>query len=712
MSHFFCRTTPKKKKIAAPVLRVAAYYAAVVFICWVVGSAPTTAQAKIVYKYDHVPHIVYVDEGQAQALKTALIKTGVTTTTLSTPKKNESVKNKLFDYNRSNKKYNSIKRLNNSQSLYSNLRKQKSTKFKTKGKAGSTNSTTATNPRTSFSNKGYNGRAHREKNQISYNSTTDNLRYYNNTEKSNNTSNLNDTYIPLKGFNTTDNNNDTMGLGKVFKDMVGRPEPVAAAPPSSAHQLPNKRQVMQNRFNHGCNFGGLFVQEKWISDEVFGEKAKGSSELDAVKSLVKQYGKDEARNRYEHHWQNFIQDDDWKFLRDAGVTAIRVPIGYWMVNGGQFCNSTPFGKYKDVYVNAWSIFRKLISKADEYGIAILADMHGLPGGANEQDHSGTCEGKAELWHSSSNRNLAYEVLKFVAQDLQPFDNICAIQVVNEATHEDDSTEQKDFYLEAASQIRTVNPDVPLVISDGWDTGKWIEWMTRKEGKLNGQQMGMMLDTHVYKCFGDDDRNQVPDQLVNAVDDSVPETDDVDIMVGEYSCVLDGNSWNMHQGAPREQVVQHFGQREAATFYYRARAGNYFWTYKFEHGRGGEWDFREMTEKGALPNMKTVVSRDGNYYDEQYKRAHDESVGAHQSYWSGVDPNKDWEFWRFSEGFQYGFNDAKAFNEFDNSEIGRLNAWRKSRRFEHVQERGDSEMVWTFEHGFKQGVQAFLNARNG
>lgn len=502
-----------------------------------------------------------------------------------------------------------------------------------------------------------------------------------------------------------------MGIGKLFKSSG---TPVASAPATTAGQPPSQRQIYHSRFNHGPNFGGMFVAEKWISDELFGEKAKGTSELDAVSSYVKQHGKDEAKSKYEEHWKNWVKDDDWKWMRDHGVTAVRVPIGYWMVDGGKFTKHTPFDKYAKVYENAWTIFEDVIKKAGSFGIAVLVDLHGLPGGANGQDHSGTTSGKAELWDSSRNESLALDTLRFIAEDVKPFDNVCGIQVLNEAPW--DSSEGKvskthsAFYLKALEKIREVNPDVPVVISDGWDLGNWVEWVKKKESKLGSkedpQTMGIIIDTHVYKCFSDADKQKAPGQLLGDVDNAVVQTDDADIQVGEFSCVLDGQSWDKHQGPPREQVVYDYGQKQMWHFYYRASAGAYFWTYKFEHGRGGEWDFREMTDKGGLANFRPEHGKNSDILKRDLDGHLQRELGAHSNYWKGVDSNKDWEDWRYQEGFMQGWNDAAAFDSFDHSELGRLHAWTKSRLNEHIKAKGYSDNVWVYEHGLRKGVQSY------
>lgn len=115
----------------------------------------------------------------------------------------------------------------------------------------------------------------------------------------------------------------------------------------------------------------------------------GDAELDAVLSLFKKLGEDDTRSKFENHWKGYVNDDDWKWLAEHHVNSIRLPVGYWEVDGGAYTSGTNFDKYKGVYKNAWKIIKEnFIQKASDNKISVLIDIHGLPGGANNSGHSG------------------------------------------------------------------------------------------------------------------------------------------------------------------------------------------------------------------------------------------------------------------------------------------------------------------------------------
>ena len=61
-------------------------------------------------------------------------------------------------------------------------------------------------------------------------------------------------------------------------------------------------------------------------------------------------------------------------------------------------------------------------------------MHGLPGGANNGDHSGTDSGKAELWGNRNNLELAIRCLLFIAHEARSMDGVIGLQVINESEY--------------------------------------------------------------------------------------------------------------------------------------------------------------------------------------------------------------------------------------------------------------------------------------
>jgi len=477
----------------------------------------------------------------------------------------------------------------------------------------------------------------------------------------------------------------------------------AAGPAAPVGGPPDKKSIYQNRYNFGVNFGSLFVQEKFIFDKFFVDGT--NCELEAITAYIKKNGTEKTQSDLENHWNSYVNDDDWDWLKSKGVTAIRIPVGYWHVNGGSFVNDTPFASISGVYKNAWSIFKGIVSKAQENDIGVLIDLHALPGGANTAEHSGQSLSKAEFWKSKSNEKLALSILEFLAQDTKNQENIVGLQIVNESEFDNTAASQKHYYTKAIKTIRKINDTIPIVISDGWWPDQWVKWVIENEQDLKNQSLGVIVDHHVYRCFSDSDKAKSPEQITQDLNGDLLTnlSGQADIIVGEYSCVLDGDSWNKTNG-DRNQLVKQYGNELSRLFFQRAKSGSYFWTFKFEHGDGGEWGFVPQVETGAIISRPTSISKQPS--EDEVNGILENELNSHSNYWNEQNSKEKYEHWRFKEAFITAWADCNEFAKFNGSTIGRLSAWKSSRRNEHIQHRGNSNFLWEWDQGFDKAVEIF------
>ncbi|CAH6720217.1 uncharacterized glycosyl hydrolase [[Candida] jaroonii] len=474
---------------------------------------------------------------------------------------------------------------------------------------------------------------------------------------------------------------------------------------------PSKRQIYQYRQNYGVNLGACFVLEKWIFHDLFIDNT--NFELEAAEKSMSKLGKDEAQKKFEDHWNGFMTDDDWKWLEDHNVTSLRIPVGYWEVDGGKFTDGTKFSKVKDIYKNAWTIFKsQFVEKAGNHGISVVVDIHGLPGGANGDSHSGEKEGgDAEFWSSSSAQLSMCDMLRFIAKDLKSYDNIGGIQVVNESVFADDPKKQRYYYGAAINSIREEDKEVPVIISDGWWPDQWVKWVQEKQDNGN---IGVVVDHHCYRCASDNDKKKSPPQIIQDLEgDLLTNLNDggkgVDFMIGEYSCVMDGQSWDKdNANAKRDDLVVDFGRKQTELMNQRAGFGWFFWTFKFQSGNGGEWDFKTMSDKGAI---SCPIAFRGKSIPDDGKRDKrgEEEFNGHKNYWDNANPKEKYEHDRFKDGFLTAWNDSKTFAEFNGSVIGRKEAWKGGRLAEHIKAKGKGKHVWEWEHGFDAGLKAFKDS---
>ncbi|KAG8628782.1 hypothetical protein KVT40_002647 [Elsinoe batatas] len=502
------------------------------------------------------------------------------------------------------------------------------------------------------------------------------------------------------------------GPGPQFADQPPRLSP------------PTPHDMYLYRYHHGTNLGSIFALERWLTGSMYPSSAPGSSEYAAVSASISESGLDATREKFERHWREYVSDQDLDWLaNEGGCTTVRLPIGYWTLGPG-FCRGTAFEKVAGVYEMAWEAVKGLVRRCGGRGIGVLVDLHGLPGGANPNDHSGTDSGRAEFWGSRRNEELGLRCVEFVAGELRGWENVVGVQIVNE-TEGGKGGEMWSFYDKAREVVGRIDEGMLVIVSDAWDLGSASREVARRN-VVGARGPPVVLDTHLYWCFSDHDKAKTAKQITGETYDKLGEAEAtsgsvldrgaVQAIIGEYSCVLAEETWQKsgHEGS-REDLSREFGQAQSRRYQDKA-GGSFFWTYRMDWMDGGEWGFKEQTNKGAITAPHNVrLSRDD--VSERVRRARDamygkrgNTYGAHCQYWDTNHPGH-YEHQRFEAGWTVGFEDALTIFEMrtrtgrasGGDKIGMLELWVLKRLKESGQ---GGKFVWEYEQGLRQGVRDF------
>jgi aryl-phospho-beta-D-glucosidase BglC (GH1 family) len=510
-------------------------------------------------------------------------------------------------------------------------------------------------------------------------------------------------------------------------------QPISQAPQPSSIGPPTATDLLRYRYHNGTNLGSIFVLEKWLHGSMFPKGCTGGSELNAVSAQLKETGLDATRQKFENHWRNALTDQDLEWLvRDAKCTSIRLPIGYFTL-GPSFCHDTPFEKVGDVYVNAWNAVKELVAKARGYGIGVLLDMHALPGGANKDAHSGSGNGKADLWESKKNKELGKKALVTIAQEVAQggqLEGVIGIQLVNEAAWA--AKGMYEWYDDVINEISRIDGTIPIYISDAWNLNKTLEWTNKRHCLKGAPSNPVVIDTHKYYTFDEKHKSKAPQEIIGLVGQACGPLDgkagaladkgEAQIVIGEWSCVLDGQTWGKCRPEDKDGLVQQFGQAQSKKWQEKA-GGSFFWTYKMDWMDGGEWGFAQQVKKGNItpPYSLTLPAQEvrnrTQHAQSQRQGMADGARKSHDDYWTKTSPGKKFEHHLFSEGWDTGFSDAQRFFSMrvdgalgqkageGGDKIGCLEIWVKKRMLESGNR---SDFLWEWEQGFRSGVAAFYH----
>ena len=323
----------------------------------------------------------------------------------------------------------------------------------------------------------------------------------------------------------------------------------------------------------GVNLGGWLILEKWLTPSVFkGLQAGDEWELSQTP---------EGRKRIEQHRKTFITEADFVWLRDHGVTLLRLPVPYWAI------------VESEEYVFAGYEVGWTMQMAEKYGLKVLLDLHAAPGGQNVGDHSGR-KGQCEWFEDTECQEQTLEILLQMAETYKDSPALWGVEILNEPEAKGHVRQLIRFYRRAYKELRSVvRPGTYTVFHDGFQpllfTGSL--WPRR--------DYPVIMDVHWYG-FPIDQAKTMESYMrlsrwlrlgmARFLQLWQP------IMVGEWSSVLpqrffdaapqDSHMTLLHQNIRMQQRV------------HALTPADMYWNYKAEGE--GMWHFRSLVEKGILP----------------------------------------------------------------------------------------------------------------
>jgi glucan 1,3-beta-glucosidase len=321
----------------------------------------------------------------------------------------------------------------------------------------------------------------------------------------------------------------------------------------------------------GVNLGGWLVLEPWIMPSLFA----GTDALDEY--MFCHHASSARLQQLKRHRDTFITEQDFAWLAEQGIAAVRLPVGYWV-----FGDVEPFIATL-VYVD------KAFTWAKRYGLQVLLDLHGAPGSQNGEMHSGRQGpiGWAELEYIDQ----TLLVLERLAERYGRRPELLGISFLNEPSPHLPVRTVERFYRQACIRLKPlVHKDAWLIFSDTFRPWRWF-W------RLPPQDFpGLYVDYHHYQIFSWLDkwlparlqlwraRHTLPGKLRRMVQHHP-------VIIGEWSGSLRRDKL-MAMPAARQLALQRaYIQAQQQAF--EQTDAWFYWTYRTE--AGDAWSFRDKAE---------------------------------------------------------------------------------------------------------------------
>ena len=347
-------------------------------------------------------------------------------------------------------------------------------------------------------------------------------------------------------------------------------------------KLPLEKNDSSDLKLRGVNLGSWLILERWMTPDVY----DGTDAQDEY-SLCLGLG-NQAKSQLDRHREEFITADDFQWIRDHGLNAVRLPVGYWALEAPK-----PF-------VECSRFIDFALDQCQKNGLKLLLDLHGAPGSQNGWDHSGR-SGPINWPKDPQNIKETLRVLESFAQKYGGHPALYGIELLNEPKPEIPIEILQQFYMDGYSHIRKhAGPGVAVVIHDSFRPLVWKNFM-KGPGYEN-----VILDTHLYQCFDKQALSRSAfEQLAFALHRNTTlgqmQRDELPTLVGEWSLSLPGRTMSGLSSLQVESVNR--GYADAQLLTYEATRGWFFWSYKL-HG-SSDWHFRRCVERGWLPSNFAV-----------------------------------------------------------------------------------------------------------
>ncbi|MEE4463820.1 cellulase family glycosylhydrolase, partial [Azotobacter chroococcum] len=238
----------------------------------------------------------------------------------------------------------------------------------------------------------------------------------------------------------------------------------------------------------GVNLGSWLVLEKWMVPSLF-EGLAATDETTWCAELGERAGE-----RLRAHWNRWITRDDFAWLAERGLNAVRIPVGHWIF-GPDYPYHPSYGEARYPFVEGGiEVLDRAMTWAWECGLHVVLDLHAAPGCQNGFDNGGikdVCE-----WHTRPEyREHSLSVLERLAERYREHPALHAIEVLNEPRWDVPTDYLKAYNLDAYARIRRHCPAerVAVVFHDGFrDFREYLGFMQ------GPQYRNVIFDIHRYQ----------------------------------------------------------------------------------------------------------------------------------------------------------------------------------------------------------------------
>ena len=174
----------------------------------------------------------------------------------------------------------------------------------------------------------------------------------------------------------------------------------------------------------GVNLGNWLLWETWMG--FVPEYTEDWAYYDTLQVLLDRFGEEKTAEIVKTFEDNFITEDDIAQIEKFGFNCVRVPFWYrnFMTEDLEWFAEN-HNDNKGFQKLDW-----LIETCEKYGIYVMLDLHGAPGGQSKNHCTGKA-GRNELYENENMLNATIELWCAIANRYKDNQTVCAYDLLNE-----------------------------------------------------------------------------------------------------------------------------------------------------------------------------------------------------------------------------------------------------------------------------------------
>ncbi|KAL3733224.1 hypothetical protein ACJRO7_022709 [Eucalyptus globulus] len=213
-------------------------------------------------------------------------------------------------------------------------------------------------------------------------------------------------------------------------------------------QVRTKEQVTANYDQHN-------ESNAWGDENPSVFAMEFTQRLEGEFQVTNGYGPDKAPEVMREHWSTFIVEDDFKFVAENGLNAVRIPVGWWIASG---LNPPP------PYVGGSLAFLdKAFAWAETYRLKVIIDLRAAPGSQNGWARSSSRDGFREWGETNDTIQQTLHVIEFLT--FRYSKSLYAVDLLNEplaGTLPQETVE--NYYIAGHNAVRKHSPTAYVFMS--------------------------------------------------------------------------------------------------------------------------------------------------------------------------------------------------------------------------------------------------------